>query len=106
MNNEKNDVEAPSCPVPPSLPPPASSPDLTVTPSHLEWTENNFPFAGRIGGNQEFTLDKKDPNRGRILKEIPDAAPFCTWEASFALNQFRQINLWKAAFIEGWGTSG
>jgi hypothetical protein len=65
--------------------------------------ENHFPFAGRIGGNQEFTLDRSDPNSKRILKETPDAAPFVTWKASFDLNQFRQINLWKAALIEGWG---
>jgi hypothetical protein len=69
----------------------------------LSLKENHFPFAGRIGGNQEFTLDQSDPNSKRILKEIPDAAPFVTWKASFDLNQFWQINLWKAALIEGWG---
>jgi hypothetical protein len=90
-------------PQPKLLPRPATAPDIHLTKSQLEWRENTFPFAGRIGGNQEFTLDKSDPDHGRILKEIPDAAPFCTWKASFDLSQFKQLNLWKAAFIEGWG---
>jgi hypothetical protein len=58
------------------------------------------PFAGRLGGNQEFTVDRSDPQNEELLKKVPDAAPNLTLEEAFDLNGFREIGLWKASLIE------
>ncbi len=58
------------------------------------------PFAGRLGGNQEFTLDRDDPENVELLKRTPDAAPNLTLKEAFDLNGFRQIGLYKASLIE------
>lgn len=63
----------------------------------------SHPFAGRIGGNQEFTVDKNNPEEAHLLEKTPDAAPFVSWRDSFNLHQFGQVDLWRAAVIEGWG---
>lgn len=60
-------------------------------------------FAGRLGGNQEFVLDRNDPAQAALLQKTPDAAPFMSIAESFDLRSFRDLNLWKAAFIEGVG---
>ncbi|OAP63447.1 hypothetical protein AYL99_02674 [Fonsecaea erecta] len=62
------------------------------------------PFAGRLGGNQEFTLDRADPQNEELLKKVPDAAPNLTLQESFDLRGFREVELWKAALIEFVGT--
>lgn len=61
------------------------------------------PFAGRIGGNQEFTLDRSDPNNEELLKKVPDAAPNLTLEEAFDLRGFTEIGLYKASLIEFMG---
>jgi hypothetical protein len=58
------------------------------------------PFAGRLGGNQEFTLDSDDAS----LAKIPDACATFTWAQSFHLAAFADAELWKEATIEGVGT--
>ena len=58
------------------------------------------PFAGRIGGNQEFTVE---PDEGIAVK-VPDAGYIFTWKQSFELQAFSDIDLWKEATIEGVGT--
>ncbi|OAL28203.1 hypothetical protein AYO20_09531 [Fonsecaea nubica] len=62
------------------------------------------PFAGRLGGNQEFTLDRSDPQNEELLKKVPDAAPNLTLKESFDLRGFREVELWKAAMVEFVGT--
>ncbi|ETI25992.1 hypothetical protein G647_02769 [Cladophialophora carrionii CBS 160.54] len=62
------------------------------------------PFAGRLGGNQEFTVDRSDPQNEELLKKVPDAAPNLTLQEAFDLNGFREIGLWKASLIEFIGT--
>ncbi|EXJ74292.1 uncharacterized protein A1O5_02588 [Cladophialophora psammophila CBS 110553] len=62
------------------------------------------PFAGRLGGNQEFTVDRSDPQNEELLKKVPDAAPNLTLRESFDLRGFREVELWKAALIEFVGT--
>ena len=62
------------------------------------------PFAGRIGGNQEFTVFANDEKAQSILKKHPDAAPLQSLKDSLDLRGFLQIDLWRMAVIEGWGT--
>ncbi|KAF2660890.1 MIP transporter [Lophiostoma macrostomum CBS 122681] len=62
------------------------------------------PFAGRIGGNQEFTLSPEDLSFPGIVSKVPDAAPTFTWQQSFSLQAFSDVELWKEATIEGVGT--
>ncbi|KAF2266102.1 MIP transporter [Lojkania enalia] len=62
------------------------------------------PFAGRIGGNQEFTLSPDSSSFHTVVSKIPDAAALFTWTQSFSLQGFTDIELWKESFIEGAGT--
>ncbi|KAK1144107.1 hypothetical protein N8T08_005769 [Aspergillus melleus] len=34
------------------------------------------PFAGRMGGNQDFVVDRNDPRNEKVLEKVPDAAPW------------------------------
>jgi hypothetical protein len=56
------------------------------------------PFAGRLGGNQEFTSDDAS------FTKIPDATASFSWQQSFHLEAFADVELWKESFIEGVGT--
>jgi glycerol uptake facilitator-like aquaporin len=62
------------------------------------------PFAGRLGGNQEFILNPKDIDHQEALKHVPDASPFITLREIFNLRGFLEPDLWKAAAVEGMGT--
>ncbi|KAF1970211.1 aquaporin-like protein [Bimuria novae-zelandiae CBS 107.79] len=62
------------------------------------------PFAGRIGGNQEFTISPDDTNFSSVVAKTPDAAPIFTWTESFGLHAFSSPDLWKEATLEGVGT--
>jgi hypothetical protein len=61
---------------------------------------NSQPFAGRLGGNQEFASNESD-----VLEQTPDAAPLYSWEAVFDLRPFKNRYLWSSALMEGVGTS-
>ena len=63
----------------------------------------NCDFAGRIGGNQVFVLDRENDGNAEILKQQPDAAPGMSLGQQFDVRPFRSIGLWKAAMIEGIG---
>ncbi|KAF1844555.1 uncharacterized protein K460DRAFT_246560, partial [Cucurbitaria berberidis CBS 394.84] len=58
------------------------------------------PFAGRIGGNQEFTVSADDAS----FTKIPDAASSFSWAQSFSPSAFADVELWKESIIEGVGT--
>jgi len=62
------------------------------------------PFAGRIGGNQEFILDPSDASFVNTIQNLPDAGATFTWKQSFSPRGFADVELWKEAFIEGIGT--
>ncbi|KAH7411787.1 aquaporin-like protein [Phaeosphaeria sp. MPI-PUGE-AT-0046c] len=55
-------------------------------------------FAGRLGGNQEFTKDDAS------LASIADETAAFSWHQSFHLDAFADVELWKAAFLECIGT--
>ena len=63
------------------------------------------PFAGRLGGNQEFVLDRKNPENAPALKRVPDASPFMSLRDMFDLRGFLEPEIWKAALTEGLGTT-
>lgn len=61
------------------------------------------PFAGRLGGPQEYP-DRNDPRNTKLLKEIPDAAPRMHLSEVFDLRGFCSLDLWKFALLECVGT--
>ena len=62
---------------------------------------NSQPFAGRVGGNQLFTVSPSDPNYAEIIAKVPDAAPAHSWAVLLDLRGFRDFSLWTNAFGEG-----
>ena len=79
--------------------------DQTETLSRNQHTNISYitPFAGRIGGNQAFILDRDKTSDSAVLQDVPDAAPGMTLGEHFNLRPFRNISLRKAAFMEGMG---
>ncbi|KAF2826201.1 aquaporin-like protein [Ophiobolus disseminans] len=65
---------------------------------HSHLTVASRPFAGRLGGNQEFTSDDAS------LFTNADAIASFSWHQSFHLEAFADIELWKESFIECVGT--
>lgn len=65
-------------------------------PTHL--TPQSRPFAGRLGGNQEFIAETAS------ITSLPDANASFSWHQSFHLYAFSDIELWKESFIECVGT--
>ena len=63
------------------------------------------PFAGRIGANQEFSVDKNNCAQIEFLQRIPDASPWIPLRNSLSLKQVLQPELWKAAAVEAIGLS-
>ena len=63
----------------------------------------SYSFAGRLGGNQLFTLSRSDEADRKALAEEPDAAPDMSLKEQFDLRPFRSVGIWKAAIIEGIG---
>jgi hypothetical protein len=61
------------------------------------------PFAGRLGGNQEFILDPKNVENIAALKRVPYASPFISLPGIFTPRGFLEPQLWKAAVTEGMG---
>lgn len=61
------------------------------------------PFAGRLGGNQEFIVNRHDPDNAALIKQVPDAAPLIPLEQVIDLRGLREPELWKAAVSEGVG---
>lgn len=64
---------------------------------------DGYSFAGRIGGNQIFTVNRHDEASRKLLAKEPDAAPGMTLKEQFDLRPFRTVGLWKAAIVEGVG---
>jgi hypothetical protein len=62
------------------------------------------PFAGRLGGNQAFIVDRDDASSAVVLQDVPDASPGMTLAEQFDLGPLRSVRLWKAAVLEGMGT--
>lgn len=61
------------------------------------------PFAGRIGANQEFAMDKDNCTQIELLQKFPDAAPWIPLKDALSLRHILQVELWKAAGVEAIG---
>ena len=61
-------------------------------------------FAGRLGGNQQFTVSSSDPGYHEIVAKEPDAGRASSWKALLDLRGFYDPDLWRLATIEGIGT--
>ncbi|KAJ5693989.1 hypothetical protein N7536_004401 [Penicillium majusculum] len=61
------------------------------------------PFAGRIGANQEFAMDKNNCTQIELLQKFPDAAPWIPLKDALSLRHILQVELWKAAGVEAIG---
>lgn len=68
-----------------------------------EMRPNVAVYAGRIGGNQEYILDRDDPDNRSLLEQNPDAAPMIPWRQLLDLRGLKNLSLWKQAFVEGIG---
>jgi hypothetical protein len=73
-------------------------------PGHHLQRSYTAPFAGRLGGNQAFIIDRDDASSVAVLQDVPDASPGMTLAEQFDLGPFRSVRLWKAAVVEGMGT--
>ncbi|KAJ5535038.1 hypothetical protein N7527_001292 [Penicillium freii] len=63
------------------------------------------PFAGRIGANQEFAVDKNNCTQAELLQKFPDAAPWIPLKDALSLRHILQAELWKAAGVEAIGSN-
>ncbi|KAG0126855.1 aquaporin-like protein [Tuber indicum] len=61
-------------------------------------------FAGRIGGNQRFTISRFDPEFQQIKKDRPDATTEGTWAELCDLRGLGKMEIWKSGFIEFWAS--
>lgn len=65
---------------------------------------SKYNFAGRIGGNQQFTISPLDPSYANVISKLPDATSKFTWKQSVSLRSLGDVDLWKQALLEGVGT--
>jgi hypothetical protein len=49
-----------------------------------------IPYAGRLGGNQEFVLDPANPATKDLLHKVPDAAPWMSYRDIWRLSGFKE----------------
>lgn len=75
-------------------------PQIELEVDHLHLEPAIPPFAGRLGGNQDFIVDRNDPKNVDVLERVPDAAPCMTLAEIFDLRGFLSIDLWKFAMLE------
>jgi len=57
--------------------------DMAQRENRLPANLTSQPFAGRLGGNQEFILDPKNSENVPTLKRVPDASPFISLREIF-----------------------
>ncbi|KAK6065880.1 hypothetical protein SCUP234_12332 [Seiridium cupressi] len=69
------------------------------------FTPTVAPFAGRIGGNQALVVDPDDPANESLLRKLPDTAPYLSLSGVFNLAGFADVQLWKYATVECFGTA-
>ena len=72
--------------------------------SNLPEPTKIVPFAGRIGANQEFSVDKNSCAQKELLVKFPDAAPWIPLRDALSLRNILQRELWKGAVIEAIGS--
>ncbi|RFN47636.1 aquaporin pip-type [Fusarium flagelliforme] len=68
------------------------------------YQSNDLPFAGRLGANQAYVVDGTTLEDQKILEHQPDATPHMSFSELMDMRTIANVNLWKAALIEGIGT--
>jgi hypothetical protein len=67
--------------------------------------QNITPFIGRLGGNQDCVVDRNDKSNADLLRNAPDAGLHMTLAEQLSLKPLANVDLWRAAIVEGVGTS-
>ncbi|CEI61540.1 unnamed protein product [Fusarium venenatum] len=73
-------------------------------PTGPRFQSNNLPFAGRLGANQACVIDGETSEDERLLEHQPDATPHMSFSELVDLRPITNLDLWKAAVIEGIGS--
>jgi hypothetical protein len=74
-------------------------------PSGPRYQSYSQPFAGRLGANQAYVVDGVTSEDEKLLQHQPDATPHMSFRELMDCRPITNINLWKAALIEGIGIS-
>ena len=77
----------------------------SVEPLNPRYQSNNPPFAGRLGANQACVVDGTTLEDQKILEHQPDATSHMSFSELIDMRPIANINLWKAALIEGVGNT-
>ncbi|KAJ4256167.1 hypothetical protein NW762_009244 [Fusarium torreyae] len=62
------------------------------------------PFAGRLGANQANVVNTITSENESLLEKQPDATPHMSFRELMDMRPIFNINLWKAALMEGMGS--
>jgi hypothetical protein len=73
-------------------------------PSGPHYRSNSQPFAGRLGANQAYVIEGGTPKDDHLLHHAPDATPHMSFRELMDMRPIKNLDLWKAALIEGIGT--
>ncbi|KAH7234706.1 Alpha/Beta hydrolase protein [Fusarium redolens] len=73
-------------------------------PSGPHYRSNSQPFAGRLGANQAYVVEGGTSEDDHLLHHAPDATPHMSFWELMDMRPIKNLDLWKAALIEGIGT--
>ncbi|KAF5723639.1 Aquaporin PIP-type [Fusarium mundagurra] len=73
-------------------------------PSGPHYRSNSQPFAGRLGANQAYVVEGGTSEDDHVLHHAPDATPHMSFRELMDMRPIKNLDLWKAALIEGIGT--
>ncbi|KAF4339927.1 sterigmatocystin biosynthesis lipase esterase STCI [Fusarium beomiforme] len=73
-------------------------------PSGPHYRSNSLPFAGRLGANQTNIVEGGTSEDDHLLHHAPDATPHMSFRELMDMRPIKNLDLWKAALIEGIGT--
>ncbi|RBQ67466.1 hypothetical protein FVER14953_10709 [Fusarium verticillioides] len=73
-------------------------------PSGPRYRSNSQPFAGRLGANQAYVVEGGTSKDDHLLHHAPDATPHMSFRELMDMRPIKNLDLWKAALIEGIGT--
>ncbi|VTT75256.1 unnamed protein product, partial [Fusarium fujikuroi] len=73
-------------------------------PSGPHYRSNSQPFAGRLGANQAYVVEGGTSEDDHLLHHAPDATPHMSFWELMDMSPIKNLDLWKAALIEGIGT--
>ncbi|KAF5683930.1 Aquaporin PIP-type [Fusarium circinatum] len=73
-------------------------------PSGPHYRRYSQPFAGRLGANQAYVVEGGTSEDDHVLHHAPDATPHMSFRELMDMRPIKNLDLWKAALIEGIGT--